>query len=76
MLNRRIITMILLTGMLFGQSTMNGYGYGMFSHNNDSSSLGSGSIGLLPTFQNNVSLSNPSTSVSYTHLTLPTKRIV
>ena len=57
MLNRKIITLALLTGILFGQSTMNGYGYGMFSHNNDSSSLGSGSIGLLPTFQNNVSLS-------------------
>ena len=72
MLNRRIITMILLTGMLFGQSTMNGYGYGMFSHNNDSSSLGSGSIGLLPTFQNNVSLSNPSTwhNMPFTFLSL------
>ena len=72
MLNRRIITMILLTGILFGQSTMNGYGYGMFSHNNDSSSLGSGSIGLLPTFQNNVSLSNPSTwhNMPFTFLSL------
>ena len=55
MLSRKIITLILLIGISFGQSTMNGYGYGMFSHNNDSSSLGSGSIGLLPTFQNNVS---------------------
>ena len=72
MLSHRIITLTLLTGMLFSQSTMNGYGYGMFSHNNDSSSLGSGSIGLLPTFQNNVSLSNPSTwhNMPFTFLSL------
>tara|TARA_B100000427_G_scaffold45183_1_gene33339 strand:+ start:1269 stop:2546 length:1278 start_codon:yes stop_codon:yes gene_type:complete len=72
MLSRRIITLTLLSGILFGQSTMNGYGYGMFSHNDDSSSLGAGSIGLLPTFQNNVSLSNPSTwhNMPFTFLSL------
>ena len=52
---------------------MNGYGYGMFAQNDDASTLGSGSIGLLPSFKTDVSLGNPSTwhnlsSVSYTHL--------
>ena len=72
MLSRKILTLTLLTGILFSQSTMNGYGYGMFSHNNDSSALGSGSVGLLPTFQNNVSLSNPSTwhNMPFTFLSL------
>ena len=60
MLSHRFIYIILISS-LFGQSTMNGYGYGMFSQNNESASLGSGSIGLVPSFQNNVSLSNPST---------------
>jgi hypothetical protein len=51
---------------------MNGYGYGMFSQNNESASLGAGSIGLVPSFQNNVSLSNPSTwhNMPFTFLSL------
>ena len=71
MLSHRFIYIILISGLL-GQSTMNGYGYGMFSQNNESASLGSGSIGLVPSFQNNVSLSNPSTwhNMSFTFLSL------
>ena len=47
MLSHRFIYILLISGLL-GQSTMNGYGYGMFSQNNESASLGSGSIGLVP----------------------------
>ena len=71
MLSHRFIYIILISGLL-GQSTMNGYGYGMFSQNNESASLGAGSIGLVPSFQNNVSLSNPSTwhNMPFTFLSL------
>ncbi|HIL86839.1 MAG TPA: hypothetical protein EYG56_04315 [Candidatus Marinimicrobia bacterium] len=49
---------------------MNGYGYGMFSQNDEAAILGSGSVGLLPSFKNDVSLSNPSTwhKLSFTYL--------
>ena len=68
----RSIAILSIFSVLFAQSTMNGYGYGMFSHNNHSSSSGAGSIGLLPTFQNDVSLSNPSTwhKMPFTFLSL------
>ena len=71
MLSHRFIYILLISGLL-GQSTMNGYGYGMFSQNNESASLGSGSVGLVPSFQNNVSLSNPSTwhNMPFTFLSL------
>jgi hypothetical protein len=60
MLNRSISVFLLLS-TLFSQSTMNGYGYGMFVNTDDAASTGSPSIGLLPSFKNNVSLGNPST---------------
>ena len=60
MLNRNLV-LVLFLSTLFGQSTMSGYGYGMFSHNDEAATSGSGSIGLLPSFKNNVALSNPST---------------
>ena len=71
MLSHRFVYILLISGLL-GQSTMNGYGYGMFSQNNESASLGSGSVGLVPSFQNNVSLSNPSTwhNMPFTFLSL------
>ena len=60
MLSRNFI-LALLISTLFGQSTMNGYGYGMFSQNDEAATSGSSSIGLLPSFKNDVALSNPST---------------
>jgi len=53
--------LLLLLSTLFGQSTMGGYGYGMFSNSNEAATSGSGSVGLLPSFKNDVALSNPST---------------
>ena len=60
MLSRNFI-LLLFISTLFGQSTMNGYGYGMFANKSDASALGSESVGLLPSFKTGVSLSNPST---------------
>lgn len=60
MLSRNFI-LLLFISTLFSQSTMNGYGYGMFANNSDAAALGSGSVGLLPSFKTGVSLSNPST---------------
>ena len=69
MLNRNFVLLLFLSA-LFSQSTMNGYGYGMFSQNDEAAILGSGSVGLLPSFKNDVSLSNPSTwhKLSFTYL--------
>ena len=69
MLSRSFALLLFMT-MLFSQSTMNGYGYGMFAQNDDASTLGSGSIGLLPSFKTDVSLGNPSTwhNLSFTYL--------
>ena len=69
MLSRSVIFLLTL-GTLWGQSTMNGYGYGMFVQNEDPSVLGSNSSGLLPSFKNDVSLSNPSTwhRLSFTYI--------
>ena len=60
MLNRNFVLLLFLS-TLFSQSTMNGYGYGMFANNSDAAALGSGSVGLLPSFKTDVSLTNPST---------------
>ena len=70
MLSRSFVLLLFIT-TLFSQSTMNGYGYGMFAQNDDASTLGSGSIGLLPSFKGDVSLANPSTwhNLSFTYLT-------
>ena len=42
MLSRNFI-LLLFISTLFSQSTMNGYGYGMFANNSDAAALGSGS---------------------------------
>jgi len=69
MLNRNFVLLLFLSA-LFSQSTMSGYGYGMFSQNDEAAIVGSGSVGLLPSFKNDVSLSNPSTwhKLSFTYL--------
>jgi len=69
MLNRNLVLLLFLSA-LFSQSTMSGYGYGMFSQNDEAAIVGSGSVGLLPSFKNDVSLSNPSTwhKLSFTYL--------
>ena len=58
--------------ILFGQGPMNGYGIGNFQSWQSPSQGGMVSLGLTPSFQNGVSLSNPSTwqQLKYTHLSI------
>ena len=66
------IPLILCLSLLVGQGTMNGFGLGHFYENQGISSAGNGLNSLVPGFQSNVSLSNPSTwhHLKYTHLSL------
>ena len=69
---KKIIPLILCLSLLVGQGTMNGFGLGHFYENQGITSAGNGLNSLVPGFQSNVSLSNPSTwhHLKYTHLSL------
>ena len=69
---KKFIPLILCLSLLVGQGMMNGFGLGHFYKNQGISSAGNGLNSLIPEFQNNVSLCNPSTwhNLKYTHLSL------
>ena len=69
---KKFIPLILCLSFLVGQGTMNGFGLGHFYENQGITSAGNGLNSLVPGFQSNVSLSNPSTwhHLKYTHLSL------
>ncbi len=69
--NKIIILAVFLCSTLFSQSLLNGYGIGKKIDIYDAASLGISSIGLLPTFKNDVSLQNPSTwkNLNFTYFT-------
>ncbi len=69
--NRIIILAVMLSSIIFGQSLLNGYGFGEKISVNDASSLGISSYGLLPSFSKDVSLQNPSTwkNLNFTYFT-------
>ena len=69
---KKFIPLILFLSLLVGQGTMNGFGLGHFYENQGITSAGNGLNSLVPGFQSNVSLSNPSTwhHLKYTHLSL------
>ena len=69
---KNFIPLILCLSFLVGQGTMNGFGLGHFYENQGITSAGNGLNSLVPGFQSNVSLSNPSTwhHLKYTHLSL------
>ena len=69
---KKFIPLILCLSLLMGQGTMNGFGLGHFYENQGITSAGNGLNSLVPGFQSNVSLSNPSTwhHLKYTHLSL------
>ncbi len=69
---RFLIQFSLLFCMLFGQGQLNSFGIGNFQKWNSPSQGGLGSIGLVPSFQNEVSLSNPSTwsNLKFTQLSV------
>jgi hypothetical protein len=69
---KKIIPLIFCLSLLVGQGTMNGFGLGHFYENQGITSAGNGLNSLVPGFQSDVSLSNPSTwhHLKYTHLSL------
>ena len=69
---KKYIPLILCLSFLVGQGKMNGFGLGHFYENQGITNAGNGLNSLVPGFQSNVSLSNPSTwhHLKYTHLSL------
>ena len=69
---KKFIPLILCLSFLVGQGTMNGFGLGHYYENQGITNAGNGLNSLVPGFQSNVSLSNPSTwhHLKYTHLSL------
>ena len=69
---KKFIPLILCLSFLVGQGTMNGFGLGHYYDNQGITNAGNGLNSLVPGFQSNVSLSNPSTwhHLKYTHLSL------
>ena len=72
LLLRNSIQVYLLLSLLFSQGTLNSFGIGNHQKWNSPSQGGIGSIGLVPSFQNEVSLSNPATwsNLKFTHLSV------
>jgi len=60
-LSTLLILPIFITGFLQAQTSLNAYGLGFESWAFDAASLGAGNSGLLPLYQEGVSLSNPTT---------------
>ncbi len=69
---RKFILFFLLFSLLFSQGTLNSFGIGYQQKWSSPSQGGIGSIGLVPSFQNEVSLSNPATwsNLKFTHLSI------
>jgi len=69
---KKFIPLILCLSLLVGQGTMNGFGLGHYYENQGITNAGNGLNSLVPGFQSNVSLSNPSTwhHLKFTHLSL------
>jgi len=69
---KKIIPLIPCLSLLVGQGTMNGFGLGHYYENQGIISAGNGLNSLVPGFQSDVSLSNPSTwhHLKFTHLSL------
>jgi len=57
MLARKIISTLIISSFVFSQNSMSGYGYGNTSYSNEFSLSNT----ILPSFKENISLSNPST---------------
>jgi len=72
MLNyKHVIATLLVTTSLIAQTILNGYGLGMKNYYHEASTLSLSSSGLIPSFNKNISLSNPSTwhNLNYTYFT-------
>jgi len=60
-IQNKIIGIILLSGLIYGQSSKNGFGVGDVINTNNASSMGVASVGIVPAFRSNVGLNNPTT---------------
>ena len=69
---RNLIQICFLFSLLFSQGPLNSFGIGNYQKWNSPSQGGIASIGLVPSFQSQVSLSNPATwsNLKYTHLSV------
>ncbi len=69
---RNLILVIFIFSLVFSQGPLNSFGIGNHQTWSSPSQGGIGSIGLVPSFQNQVSLSNPATwtNLKYTHLSV------
>ena len=72
LLLRNLIQVPFLFSLVFSQGTLNSFGIGNYQRWSSPSQGGIGSIGLVPSFQNQISLSNPATwsNLKYTHLSV------
>ena len=72
LLLRNSIQVYLFLSLLFSQGTLNSFGIGNHQKWSSPSQGGIGSIGLVPSFQNEVSLSNPATwlNLKFTYLSV------
>ena len=61
LLNKYIKIFILIASLSYGQDVYSAYGVGELTFAPNAAVLGIGSSGLMPSFQENISLSNPST---------------
>mgnify|MGYP007000253243 CR=1 len=71
--NKSFIILMFFYSISFSQGPNNGFGIGSEQEWNSSSQNGIASTGLVPSFKNSVSLSNPSTwiNLSFTYLSIP-----
>ena len=69
---KKLIQILLLISLSIAQGPVNSFGIGNHQKWSSPSQGGIGSVGLVPSFQNNVSLSNPVTwsSLKFTHLSV------
>ena len=61
LLNKYIKIFILIASISYGQDVYSAYGVGELTFAPNAAVVGIGSSGLMPSFQENISLSNPST---------------
>tara|TARA_Y100001970_G_scaffold271430_1_gene366662 strand:- start:385 stop:1698 length:1314 start_codon:yes stop_codon:yes gene_type:complete len=69
---KNLIQVSFLFSLVFSQGPLNSFGIGNYQRWSSPSQGGIGSIGLVPSFQNQISLSNPATwsNLKYTHLSV------
>ncbi|MFL2989732.1 MAG: hypothetical protein ACJZ11_03355 [Candidatus Neomarinimicrobiota bacterium] len=72
LLLNRLLKILFLISMCFSQGPINGYGIGSFQQWSSASDGGNSSLGMTPSYRNQVSLSNPTTwsNLKFTSLSI------